>query len=143
MPSVALYIVFHDANDIWAVTHRLFLRTFLSETRNRFSSFFLSTLTFHCHTSGLGGSRSCRSLSLSDVPSYHRCFCRLQKHIFAVKILRCISKPTLFFAVIWAPKFTNSLTTSKFLSPKATVCPALRNVLFPAPIMYFVFCSLI
>jgi hypothetical protein len=70
IPSVALYIAFHDANDIWAVRNctytRTHVRTFLSETRNRFSSFFCQHSRF---TVVPDGSRSCRSLSLSDVPS--------------------------------------------------------------------------
>jgi hypothetical protein len=40
-----------------------------SSRRRVFGSLsFLSAPTFHCHTAGLCGSRSCRSLTLSDVP---------------------------------------------------------------------------
>jgi hypothetical protein len=68
-----------------------------------------------------------------------RCFRRPPKHLFAVWILFCISKPTSFFGVTRAPKYTNSLTTSKFLSPKTTVCPASTIFYF----MYLIFCSLL
>jgi hypothetical protein len=52
-----------------------------------------------------------------------------KKHLFAVWILRCISRLTSFVGVIRDPKYTNSLTNSKCLSPIATLCPTSRIVL--------------
>jgi hypothetical protein len=51
---------------------------------------------------------------------------------------------TSFVGVIRDSKYTNSLTTSKCLSPIATLCPTSRIVIsFRAAIIYFVFCSFI
>jgi hypothetical protein len=71
-----------------------------------------------------------------------RCLCSPKKHLFAVWILCCISRLTSFVGVIRDPKYTNSLTTSKCLSPIATLCPTSRIVVsFRAAIIYFVFYS--
>jgi hypothetical protein len=104
---------------------------------------FLSAPTFYCCTAAPGRSRSCRSLTLSDVPDERTADVFAGRRNTYFQFLRCVSKPTSFVGVTRAPKYTHFLTTSKFLSPKATVCPASRIVLFPATIMYFVFCSLI
>jgi hypothetical protein len=42
-----------------------------------------------------------------------RCLRRPKKHLFAVWILRCISRLTSFVGVFRDPRYTNSLTTSK------------------------------
>jgi hypothetical protein len=66
------------------------------------------------------------------------------KHLFAVWILRCISRLMPFVGVIGDPSYTISLATSKCLSPMATLCPTSRIVLsVQAVIIYFVFCSFI
>jgi hypothetical protein len=67
-----------------------------------------------------------------------RCLRSPKKHrLFAVWILRCISRLTSLVGVIRDPKYTHSLTTSKCLSPIATLCPTSRIVLsFPAAIIY-------
>jgi hypothetical protein len=82
---------------------------------------FLSAATFHCRTAGSGGLRYCRTLNCSDVAGEMTAdvfagsrSTYLQFGFFAVS-----PKPTSFFGVIKAPKYTNSLTTPKFLSPKA------------------------
>jgi hypothetical protein len=88
--SVAQSIGLHDANDIWtaelpiefeivlAPVHTVYYIYYLghissgepsSQRRVIGSSPFLSATTFHCRAARLGGSRSCRSLTLSDVPS--------------------------------------------------------------------------
>jgi hypothetical protein len=73
-----------------------------------------------------------------------RCLRSPKKHLFAVWILGCISRLTSFVGVIRDPRYTNSLTTSKCLSPIATLCPTSRIVVsFWAAIIYFVFCSFI
>jgi hypothetical protein len=58
-----------------------------------------------------------------------RCLRSLKKHLFAVWILRCISRLTSFVGVIKDPSCPNSLTTSMCLSPIATLCPTSRIVL--------------
>jgi hypothetical protein len=78
-------------------------------------------------------SRSWRSLTLSNVPGV------ITTDIFAGRRSTYLQ----FGYVTRVLKYTNSLATSKFLSPKATVCPASKMVLFLAAIMCFVFCSLI
>jgi hypothetical protein len=86
---------------------------------------FLSALTFHCRTAGSGESRTCRSLTLCDVLG------EIIADIFAGRRSTFLQFGTAFFGVTRAPKHTNLFTTSKFLSPKTTVCPASRIVLFP------------
>jgi hypothetical protein len=72
-----------------------------------------------------------------------RCLRSPKKHLF-VWIFPCISRLTSFVGVMRDPKYTNSLTTSKCLSPIATLCLTSRIVLsFRAAIIYFVFCSFI
>jgi hypothetical protein len=72
-----------------------------------------------------------------------KCLRSPKKHLFAVWILFCIFRLTSLFGVTRDPKYTNSLTTSKVLSPKATLCPTSRIVLsFPAAIIYLVLLSL-
>jgi hypothetical protein len=72
-------------------------------------------------------------LGLIAVGIWHLClvdrflYLTCQVHQFAVWILRFISKSTSLFGIPKASKFTNSLTTSKFFSPKATVRPAVRR----------------
>jgi hypothetical protein len=87
---------------------------------------------------GLGGSRSydwwiwsgVRGGSTADVCAVH---------LFAVSILRWISRLTSFVGVIRDPRYTNSLTTSKCLLPIAKLRPTSRIVLsFQAAIIYFV-----
>jgi hypothetical protein len=85
-------------------------RTFFSKTSSRFSSLFVSinfSLTY---------SWSFRSLTLPDVPG------QMTADVFAGH--RSTYSRFGFFGVTRAPKYTNSLTTLKFLSLKATVCPA-------------------
>jgi hypothetical protein len=66
-----------------------------------------------------------------------KCLHSSKKQLFAVWILRCISRQR-------DPRYTNSLMTSKCLSPIATLCPTSRIVIsFWAAIIYFVFCSFI
>jgi uncharacterized integral membrane protein len=67
-----------------------------------------------------------------------------KKYLFAVWILRCISRLTSFVGVIRDPRYRYCFTTSKFLWPIATLCPTSRIVLsFRAAIIYFVFFSFI
>jgi hypothetical protein len=71
-----------------------------------------------------------------------KCLRSPKKHLFAVWILRCISRLTSFVGVIKDPRYTNSLMTSNCLSPIATLCPTSRIVLsFRAAIIYFHICS--
>jgi hypothetical protein len=124
VPSETQSIALHDADAIWAVElpiefeivllytpSTIFMpyivrRTFLRRIIGYLS--LLSGPTFHCCTAGTGGSRSCRSLIF--LTCQVRC-----EYLFAVWILRCISKPTSFFGVTRALKYTISLTTSKLL----------------------------
>jgi hypothetical protein len=57
-----------------------------------------------------------------------KCLHSPKKHLFAVWILRCISRLTSFVGVFRAPTYTNSLTTSKYLSPITTLCPTSRVI---------------
>jgi hypothetical protein len=75
---------------------------------------------------------------------YCNCLRSPKKFLFPVWILRCISRLTSLFGVTKDPKYTNSLTTSKVLSPKPTLSAYVANrSSFPAAIMYFVLLSLI
>jgi hypothetical protein len=62
-----------------------------------------------------------------------RCFHSPKKHLFAVWILRCFSKLKSFFGVTW---YTNSLKTSKCLSPIATLCPRHESSYHSGPQSY-------
>jgi hypothetical protein len=103
---------------------------------------FLSATTFHYRIAGPGRSRSCKSLTLSDMPGEmtaiffagHRST-HLQLYFFTVS-------PKQRPASV-SRELPNSFMTSKFLSPKVTDCLASSIVLFPALIIYFVFCLLI
>jgi hypothetical protein len=78
---------------------------------------------------------------------------RLQMFAHSEKAPICSLNSSLYFQthdICWChqairdPRYTNSLTTSKCLSPITTLCPTSRIVLsFRAAIIYFVFCSFI
>jgi hypothetical protein len=73
---------------------------------------------------------------------------RLQMFVQSEEAPICSLDSSLYFqthVVRWChPRYTNSLTTSKCLSPIATLCPTSRIVVsFRAAIIYFVFCSFI
>jgi hypothetical protein len=97
VPSVAQSIVLHKADDIRVQNSTCSCLLFLSHIscgepssqRRAIGNFpFLSASTFHCRTAGPGGSRSCRSLNLSDAESP---ICSLDSPLYLQThvVLRC------------------------------------------------------
>jgi hypothetical protein len=66
----------------------------------------------------------------------HRCLRSSKKHLFAVWIFRYISRLTSFVGVIRDPRSTNSLMTSKCLSPTDTLCPCHESSYHSVPQSY-------
>jgi hypothetical protein len=89
--------------------------------------------TFHCRREGLGGSRSFEWWILSGVKSGSTAdVCAVRRSTYLQSgffVAFPDSRHSLVSSLIRDPRYTNSLTTSKCLSPIATLCPASKIVL--------------
>jgi hypothetical protein len=89
---------------------------------------FWSTPTFQCRRAGLSGSGSCEWWILSGVKGGSTAdVCAVRRRTYL--ILRCIPRVTSLVGVNRDSRYTIFLTTSKCLSPIATLCPTSRIVL--------------